>query len=49
MARHDDGNERVEESEFHDCIEEGVRQSKRREGRSRVRVATFLVAAERLR
>ncbi|CAM9877744.1 unnamed protein product [Scytosiphon promiscuus] len=39
MARHDDGNEQVEESEFYDCIEESIRQSKRRERRSRAFLA----------
>lgn len=36
MTRHDDGNGRINESAFHEFIEESILQSKRGEGRSKV-------------
>lgn len=37
ITQHDDGYGRIEESEFYEFIEESVTQSRRREGRSKVR------------
>lgn len=37
MTRHGDGNGRIEESEFHELLEDIAFQQKRREARSKVR------------
>lgn len=45
MRRHDDGNGRIEESEFHEFMEESVVQTKKRETRSKVREETYFYSS----
>lgn len=37
MSRHGDGNDRIEETEFHDFVQRSMLQSRKREDRSKAR------------